>query len=102
MFNTINRNQGGMTWVKEAISFPRIAGGTSAGLALYGVFSALQAAVAVLLRLYRRRRARSRMDTMPTFIGAWLGRRYFAERFGLDNWRMYTPVLLAGFPAARA
>ena len=37
------------------------------------------------------------MDTIPTFIGAWLGRRYFAKRFGLDNWRMYTPVLLAGF-----
>ena len=37
------------------------------------------------------------MDTIPTFIGAWLGRRYFAKKFGLDNWRMYTPVLLAGF-----
>ena len=37
------------------------------------------------------------MDTIPTFIGAWLGKRYFSKRFGMDNWHMYTPVLLAGF-----
>ena len=35
--------------------------------------------------------------TIPTFIGALLGRFYFAKRFGVERWSMYTPVLLAGF-----
>ena len=36
-------------------------------------------------------------NTIPTFIGALLGRYYFAKRFGLERWQLYTPVLLAGF-----
>ena len=32
----------------------------------------------------------------PEIIGAMLGRFYFQRKFG-DKWRMYTPVLLAGF-----
>ena len=35
--------------------------------------------------------------TIPTFIGALLGRFYFAKRFGVERWSLYTPVLLAGF-----
>jgi hypothetical protein len=31
------------------------------------------------------------------FIGALLGKKYFAKRFGVDKWRSYAPVLLAGF-----
>lgn len=34
---------------------------------------------------------------IPTFIGAMLGRYYFARRFGITKWSMYAPVLLAGF-----
>ncbi|HEV2473741.1 MAG TPA: hypothetical protein VGS41_13785, partial [Chthonomonadales bacterium] len=36
-------------------------------------------------------------DAIATFFGAWLGKRFFEKRFGIANWRMYTPVLLAGF-----
>ncbi|MDI6826860.1 MAG: peptide transporter [Armatimonadota bacterium] len=36
-------------------------------------------------------------NTIPLFIGALLGRYYFGKRFGVDRWRMYTPVLLAGY-----
>jgi len=36
-------------------------------------------------------------STIPLFIGALLGRYYFARRLGMDKWRMYTPVLLAGY-----
>jgi hypothetical protein len=36
-------------------------------------------------------------DTIPTFIGACLGRYYFSKRLGPQKWTMYTPVLLAGF-----
>ena len=34
---------------------------------------------------------------IPMFTGALLGRYYFARRFGIKTWRMYTPVLLAGY-----
>lgn len=34
---------------------------------------------------------------LPTFLGAMLGRYYFAKKFGAGRWSMYAPVLLAGF-----
>ncbi len=34
---------------------------------------------------------------IPTFIGALLGKYYFARRFGAERWRRYTPVLAAGY-----
>ncbi len=36
-------------------------------------------------------------NVIPMFAGALLGRYYFQKRFGLDKWRMYAPVLLAGW-----
>ena len=96
MFNTINKQSGGVPWVKEAISFPRIGGGVVAGLALYGIFAFMKLPALFYYGFIGGSGAWP-METIPTFIGAWLGRRYFAKRFGLDNWRMYTPVLLAGF-----
>jgi len=34
---------------------------------------------------------------IPIFIGAMLGKYYFRRRFGLHRWRLYAPVLLAGY-----
>ena len=34
---------------------------------------------------------------IPQFIGAMLGRYYFQKRYGQENWRAYTPVLVAGY-----
>lgn len=97
MFNTINRQEGGgITWVKEAINFNRIAGGVLAGLGLYGIFTLFKWPLLTFYGIVGGAGAWP-MDTIPTFFGAWLGRRYFEKRFGLDNWRMYAPVLLAGF-----
>lgn len=36
-------------------------------------------------------------NTLVIFIGALLGRYYFARRFGEHRWRAYTPVLAAGY-----
>jgi hypothetical protein len=36
-------------------------------------------------------------NTIPTFIGALLSRYYFEKRIGRERWRMYSPVVLAGF-----
>jgi len=38
---------------------------------------------------------------IPVFIGALLGRYYFRRRFGLHRWRLYAPVLLAGYAAGQ-
>jgi hypothetical protein len=96
MFNTINRKEGGIPWVKEALNGWRVLGGVGAGLVLYGVFAAFKWPVLAYYGFIGGSGAWP-METIPTFFGAWLGRKYFAKRFGLDNWRMYTPVLLAGF-----
>ena len=34
---------------------------------------------------------------IPMFAGAMLGRYYFRRRFGLHRWRLYAPVLMAGY-----
>jgi hypothetical protein len=34
---------------------------------------------------------------IPMFIGAILGRYYFARRFGVRRWMRYAPVLAAGY-----
>ena len=34
---------------------------------------------------------------IPLFIGAMLGKYYFRRRFGLHRWRLYAPVLIAGY-----
>lgn len=34
---------------------------------------------------------------IPTFIGGMLGRYYFSKRYGVENWRAYAPVLVAGY-----
>ncbi len=37
------------------------------------------------------------VDVIPLFIGAMLGRYYFARRFGTERWMRYAPVLAAGY-----
>lgn len=96
MFNTINKQSGGISWVKEAIDFKRIMGGLVVGLGLYGIFGFFKIPMLVFYGFVGGSGAFPH-DVIPTFIGAVLGKRYFAKRFGLENWRMYTPVLLAGF-----
>jgi hypothetical protein len=96
MFNTINKKHGGIPWVKAAIDYPRILGGIGAGLALYWIFLLMKWPTLAFYGFIGGTGAFPH-DAIPTFIGAWLGRKYFAKRFGIDNWRMYTPVLLAGF-----
>jgi hypothetical protein len=96
MFNTINRSSDGIQWVKEAIDGWRVAGGMAAGLSLYFVFGLFKLPGLFFYGFIGGSGAWP-MDTIPTFFGAWLGKKYFSKRFGLENWRMYTPVLLAGF-----
>lgn len=36
-------------------------------------------------------------SSLPMLFGALLGKRFFAKRFGTNQWKAYSPVLLAGF-----
>ncbi len=95
MFQQINR-KGGPTWVLEAINYHRILGGIVIGLALYGAFSLFKFPMLFYYGLIGGVSAWPPY-VIPQFIGAWLGRRYFSKRFGLEKWQMYAPVLMAGF-----
>lgn len=35
--------------------------------------------------------------SLPSFVGAMLGRYYFQRKFGTEKWSAYTPVVLAGY-----
>lgn len=96
IFNTINRTSGGVAWVKEAINYGRILGGIVAGLGVYGVFVVFKLPTLIFYGIIGGSGVYPH-DVIPTFFGAWLGRKYFAARFGIESWRMYAPVLLAGF-----
>ncbi len=96
VFQSINKQAGAAQWIKDAISFPRIGAGTLAGLVFYGITSALRISPLFYFGAISGVGAWP-ADVIPTFFGAWLGRRYFARRFGTDRWTMYAPVLLAGF-----
>jgi hypothetical protein len=88
--------EGGASWFKDAIRPGYIAGGTAFGLILYSVFALFKAPLLFFygfaggLGLFPA-------NTLPTLLGAWLGKRFFARRYGPDNWRKFAPVLLAGF-----
>ncbi len=95
MFQTINKPNG-PKWVLEGINVSRIAAGTVVGLALYGIMYAFRVPVLFYYGFIGGTSAWPG-DAVMTFIGAWLGKRFFEKRFGIDQWRMYSPVLLAGF-----
>lgn len=95
IWNQINK-VGGANWVLDAIKPPVIIGGSVATLGLYGIMFAFKMP---LLAFYGAAHGANAFpaDTVPTFVGACLGRYYFARRIGVEKWTMYTPVLLAGF-----
>ena len=87
---------GGATWARDAIKPNLIGIGGIAGMALYGAFMLFKLP---LLGFYGFIGGIGNFphNTIPTFIGALLGKYYFAKRIGVERWQLYTPVLLAGF-----
>lgn len=82
--------------VSNVIKPTLIAAGTASGLVLYGVFSVLKLP---LLAFYGFIGGVGLWpaNTIPQAIGALVGRKYFARKFGEERWAAYAPVLLAGF-----
>lgn len=86
----------GATWALHAIKPKIILAGGIFGLLGFGVS---QAAGLPMLGYYGFMGGIGSLphNAIPTFIGALLGRYYFARVIGRERWQLYTPVLLAGF-----
>jgi hypothetical protein len=87
---------GGASWATHAIKPNLIGIGTLIGLGLFGVGRLFNLST---LFIYGFLGGMNNFphNTIPTFVGALLGRYYFGRIFGQERWRMYAPVLLAGF-----
>jgi len=88
--------KGGASWATHAIKPDLIGIGTAFGVVFYAVTLVFKWP---LLFFYGFMGGITNLphNTIPTMIGAVLGRYYFARRLGVEKWQMYTPVLLAGF-----
>ena len=95
IWNQINKT-GGAAWVLDSIKPGVIVGGGVVTLALYG---GMFLAKIPMLAFYGAAGGANALpaDTIPIFIGGCLGKYYFAKRYGVEKWRNYAPVLLAGF-----
>lgn len=95
MWTQINAAGGAGSWVMKAIKYPEIGIGFGGGLVLYFITALFRAP----LFFYGLMGGIGNFPhfTIPTFIGALLGRYYFSKRFGFERWNLYAPVLLAGF-----
>ena len=86
----------GASWALHAIKAPVIGVGAAFAMGLYGLTMVFKWPV-LFFYGFIGGIGNIPHNTIPTFIGALLGRYYFAKRFGLERWQLYTPVLLAGF-----
>lgn len=87
---------GSDNFLLQALRWEVMVGGGVLALALYGVASVLGLPLLMYYGLIGGMNARIH-EALPMFVGAMLGRYYFARRFGAGRWAMYAPVLLAGF-----
>jgi len=90
------RADGSQNYFMNAIKPLYIAGGAIGGLLTYGIFSFFKWP---LLAFYGFVGGLGQFpaNTLPQWLGAWIGRRFMARKYGEENWARYAPVLLAGF-----
>jgi hypothetical protein len=88
----------GANLIGQIIKWEYIGAGTLTAAALYGILTALKAPPLLFYGLIAGMGTGAWIHyTLLTFIGAMLGRFYFAPRYGEQPWRAYAPVLLAGY-----
>jgi hypothetical protein len=80
----------------EAFRLPYIAVGLGLALVLYGGLSFFGIPILMVYGIIRGLDQSTPMAIMPQFVGALLGRYYFAKRFK-DNWPQYRIVFAAGY-----
>ncbi|NUL82241.1 MAG: peptide transporter [Armatimonadetes bacterium] len=97
VWKQINRPESAaQDWLLNALEPKRILAGFGAGLALYGLFGLMKLP---LMFFYGFAGGVGHLPHMilPQLIGAFVGRRFFARRYGLETWSKYAPILLAGY-----
>ena len=80
----------------EALKFKYMLGGGIAGLLLYALLLFTHAPIAIFYGIVGGISVLPHY-AIPLFLGALLGRFFFAKKIGKENWKKYTPVLLAGY-----
>ena len=89
---------GGTSFIFNIIRPDYIFAGFSSIGALFAVLSMLKASP-LFFYGFVGGLAAPMWNTMPTFLGALLGRYYFVKRFGEDKWMAYVPIVVAGYGA---
>lgn len=92
----VPREAGEANWFMRAIRPDYIAYGTAGGLGLYAIFAFFRLPI-LFFYGFAGGFGLFPANTLPQLLGAIVGRRYFAKRYGEVNWVRYAPVLLAGF-----
>lgn len=87
---------GEASFLIKALKFDVIGYAGGGALALYGLMSAFKIPALWFYGLVGGFSA-SMWGQVPTFVGACLGRYYFAPRLGARNWMRYAPVIAAGY-----
>ena len=88
--------KGGAAWMLQALKLKYIIGGSISGFALYALLLLTHSPIAIFYGVIGGI-AVFPHQAIPMFIGALLGRFFFAKKLGKENWKKYTPILLAGY-----
>ncbi len=80
----------------QSIKPTYIAAGGAAALLSYGLIAITGLPQLLFYGLISGTHALPAM-AIPMMIGAMLGRYYFEKRYGVENWRAFAPVLVAGY-----
>ncbi|MEE2710181.1 MAG: peptide transporter [Gemmatimonadota bacterium] len=89
---------GGSDMISQIIKWEYIGAGILTAGALFGILTLVNAPPLLFYGLIAGLGTGAWPHyTIVTFLGAIMGRFYFAKRFGAGRWRAYAPVLLAGY-----
>jgi hypothetical protein len=84
------------SFLKEAITKEKVAGGVAAAGVAYAVTLALRLPTGIFYGFVGGQAVWPHY-VIPQLIGALLGRYWLRRRFGEQTWKAYTPILLAGY-----
>jgi hypothetical protein len=86
----------GQNWMIESITLGKVAAGFGAGWLVYGVTTLIGIPSTFFYGVVGGS-ALWPHYAIVLFIGALLGKYFFAKKFGEENWKKFTPVLAAGY-----
>jgi hypothetical protein len=88
--------EGGNNFLRQAININYIGAGGIVAAVSYAAIALSGMSILFFYGLVSGTHAQP-WGAIPLFIGAMLSRYYFQKRYGVENWRAYAPVLVAGY-----